>query len=87
MRRHIPKRDKEIALHMSLHHHLSDTKINNLLGIRPRTMRRVRKNYRETGSVVRTALCPGRPRELDGLEAKFLEGCVERQPDIMLSEL
>ena len=60
MRRHISKAEKEMALRMSLESFLSDTKIAEYTGIRPRTMRRLRKQFRETGEVVRTPVVSGR---------------------------
>ncbi|KAG1848883.1 hypothetical protein F4604DRAFT_1551487, partial [Suillus subluteus] len=51
------------------------------------SLRYLRKAYRETGEVVRTPVCAGRPRILDSLDANFLEACIERQPDILLTEM
>jgi len=39
------------------------------------------------GEVVRVPVCPGRPRLLDGLDARFVEACIERQLDTSLQEL
>ncbi|OAX41900.1 hypothetical protein K503DRAFT_431263 [Rhizopogon vinicolor AM-OR11-026] len=50
-------------------------------------MRYIRKTFLETGEVVRTPVCAGRPRILDSLDANFLESCIERQPDILLTEM
>ncbi|KAG2033536.1 hypothetical protein BDR03DRAFT_827241, partial [Suillus americanus] len=54
----------------------------------------LRKTYRETGEVVRTPICTGRPRILDSLDANmscclcsFLKACIERQPDILLTKM
>ncbi|KAG2066186.1 hypothetical protein BDR04DRAFT_958487, partial [Suillus decipiens] len=43
----------------------------------------------ETGEVVRTLVCAGRPRivDSDSLDANFLEACIERPPDILLTEM
>ncbi|KIL67439.1 hypothetical protein M378DRAFT_42894, partial [Amanita muscaria Koide BX008] len=87
MRRHIPKEYKEIVIHMSLNEGVSDRFICRYTGISQRAMKRLRKTYRETGEVVRMPLDAGRPRIIDSLDAMFLEGCIERQPDISLSEL
>ncbi|KIJ93419.1 hypothetical protein K443DRAFT_671877 [Laccaria amethystina LaAM-08-1] len=58
---------------MSLHCGLSDTKISEYTGIRPRTMRRLRKRFRVTGEVVKKPVVNGRPRLLNSLDATFLE--------------
>ncbi|KAF8876600.1 hypothetical protein CPB84DRAFT_411658 [Gymnopilus junonius] len=52
-------------------------------------MRRLRKTFRETGETVPVQVVQGRPRLLDALDAdvNFLEGLIERQPDMLLSEL
>ncbi|OAX32072.1 hypothetical protein K503DRAFT_702698 [Rhizopogon vinicolor AM-OR11-026] len=50
-------------------------------------MRYIRKTFRETGEVVRTPVCADRPRILNSLDAIFLESCIERQPDILLTEM
>ncbi|KAI0365358.1 hypothetical protein BV20DRAFT_938165 [Pilatotrama ljubarskyi] len=82
-RRHIPDEQKELILTMLAH--LSPKKIADVTGISARTIRRVRQTYRETGQVSRKPLVNGRPRELTGVE--YLESLIERQPDLMLSEL
>ncbi|EGN96714.1 hypothetical protein SERLA73DRAFT_140417 [Serpula lacrymans var. lacrymans S7.3] len=75
MRRHIPKEQKILAYELSCIHGLSDR----------HTISRIRKTFRDTGEVGHQPVCQGRPCALDGLE--FLEGCIERQPDMILSEL
>jgi hypothetical protein len=102
MRHHIPKEYKDLALHMSLNENVSDNDVHCYIGISPRAMRCLRKTYRETGETIRTPVSPGRPRLLDTLDAlvshsllclfsshisQFLEGCIERQPDMLLVEL
>ncbi|KAF8325604.1 hypothetical protein F5887DRAFT_829027, partial [Amanita rubescens] len=52
-----------------------------------RSLKRLRKTYRETGELVQVRVCDGRPRLLDSLDTAFIEGCIERQPDIYLKEL
>ncbi|KAF8961741.1 hypothetical protein BDZ97DRAFT_1759748 [Flammula alnicola] len=47
----------------------------------------LRKRFRETGEVVRKPVVSGCPRPLSSLDAMSLEGLVEQQPDIMLSEI
>ena len=51
MRRHIPKEHKEMALRMS-QKNVSDKKIRRYTGISERSLRYLRKTYRETGEVV-----------------------------------
>ncbi|KAG1848285.1 hypothetical protein F4604DRAFT_1528887, partial [Suillus subluteus] len=46
------------------------------------SLRYLQKAYRETGEVVRTPVCAGRPAS-----SIFLEACIERQPDILLTEM
>ncbi|KAH9011360.1 hypothetical protein EDB84DRAFT_1648685, partial [Lactarius hengduanensis] len=85
-RRHFSREIKEVALHMS-HQGMSDADIEEYLGISERSMRRLRATYLATGEVVRIPVCPGRPRLLDSLDSRFIEGCILRQPDISLEEL
>ncbi|KAJ3510040.1 hypothetical protein NLJ89_g4895 [Agrocybe chaxingu] len=87
MRRYISKEEKKIALRMSVESHLNDEEIAEYTGIRPRTMRRLRQQYRETGEIERKPVVSGRPRLLNALDATFLEALVERQPDILVSEI
>jgi len=61
MHRHIYKAEKEIALRMSLQSGVSDAKIAEYTGVRPRTMRGLRKRFQETGEVVRKPVVSGRP--------------------------
>jgi hypothetical protein len=68
MGRYIPKEHKQIALQMSLLN-MKDQMIRHYTGISERSMRYIRKTYRETGEVVRTPVCAGRPRILDSLDA------------------
>ncbi|KAI0746405.1 Homeodomain-like protein [Daedaleopsis nitida] len=87
MRRHISRELKELALRLSLHHRMSDKAIKSITGISIRTIKRLRQTYRQTGDLGWIPVSNGRPRALDGLDARFLEGCIERQPDAMLAEL
>ncbi|OJT10703.1 hypothetical protein TRAPUB_12796 [Trametes pubescens] len=87
MRRHIPKEVKDIALFMSFRHRLPDKEIRKYTGISIRALKRLRQTYLQTGETVRVPVCIGRPRQLDALDANFLEGCIERQPDLTLEEL
>ncbi|EGO30278.1 hypothetical protein SERLADRAFT_454620 [Serpula lacrymans var. lacrymans S7.9] len=79
MRRNIPKEQKILVYELSCIHGLSDRHVSHYLGISQRTIRRIRMTFRDTGVVGNQWSCA-----LDGLE--FLEGCIERQPDIILSE-
>ena len=67
--RYISREIKEAALKMS-QEGVSDNLIKQYLGISERAMRRLRATHRETGEVVRVPVCPGRPRALDGLDAR-----------------
>ena len=69
MRRHISKEMKEMALQMSLESGLGDIEIAEYTGIRPRTLRRIRKLFRETGEIENKPVVSGRPRLLDLLDA------------------
>ena len=73
-RRHIPKEYKEIAFYMSLQEDVDDNGIRRFTGISERSMRHLRKTYNETGEVVRTPVCPGRPRILYYYDLMFT-GC------------
>ncbi|KAG1843223.1 hypothetical protein C8R48DRAFT_550406, partial [Suillus tomentosus] len=86
MGRYISNERKQVALQMSLLN-VKDPTIRRYTGISERSLRYLRKVYRETGEVVRTPVCAGRPRILDSLDANFLEACIERQPDIYLTEM
>ncbi|KAG1750313.1 hypothetical protein EDD22DRAFT_751727, partial [Suillus occidentalis] len=83
---HISKEQKQIALQMSLLN-IQDPMIRCYTDISERSLRYMRKTFRETGEVVRTPVCAGRPRILDTLDANFLEACIEQQPDILLTEM
>ena len=70
MRRHIFKVEKEIALRMLLESRLSDVKISEYTGIRPRMISlRKLERFQETGEVVRKPVVNGRPRFLNSLDA------------------
>ncbi|KAJ8597102.1 hypothetical protein M405DRAFT_703078, partial [Rhizopogon salebrosus TDB-379] len=49
--------------------------------------RSMRKTFRETGEVVRTPVCASRPRISLDANMSYLESCIERQPDILLTEM
>ncbi|OAX39935.1 hypothetical protein K503DRAFT_39942 [Rhizopogon vinicolor AM-OR11-026] len=65
---HIRKERKQVALQMSLLN-VKDRTIHRYTGISERSMRYIRKTFRETGEIVRTPVCAGRPRILDSLDA------------------
>ena len=67
MGHHIPRERKEVALQMSVLG-LQDRTIRRYTGVSERSMRYLRKTFRETGEVVRVPLCTGRPRILDSLD-------------------
>lgn len=67
MRRHISKEVKEIAIDL-WQKVMDDEEIDATLGIRPRTMRRLRKLYTETGQVVQVPVVAGRPRLLSAMD-------------------
>lgn len=69
MWRHIPKEYKEIAMSLSLHHHLSDNQIRDYMGISPCTMKRLRKLFQDTGELVKIPVVQGRPQKLNSLDA------------------
>ncbi|KAH8977575.1 Homeodomain-like protein [Lactarius hatsudake] len=83
-RRFISQEIKEKAVQLSLRG-VADATIRECLGISQCTLRRLRQKFRQTGEVVQFPVCSGRPRLLDGLD--FIEGCIQRQPDMNLQEL
>ncbi|KAG1796096.1 hypothetical protein EV424DRAFT_1334281 [Suillus variegatus] len=68
MGRHISKERKQIALQMSVLG-IQDPIIRRYTGISERSLRYIQKTFRETGKVMRTPVCAGRPRVLDSLDA------------------
>ncbi|KAK7041106.1 hypothetical protein R3P38DRAFT_346857 [Favolaschia claudopus] len=79
-RRHIPKEQKDLIVVMA--HHKSATEIADETGISLRTVQRVLRKWRQTGSTVRIPIELGRPRILTALEVDYLEGLVLRTPDV-----
>ena len=69
MRRHIPKEHKELARDMIVLHHLDYETVSRLTNISVQSLGRLMQTYRESGGVTRPAVCAGRPRVLDGLDA------------------
>jgi hypothetical protein len=69
VRRHIPNETKELALSMSLQG-TSDLEIRKLTGISERSVKRLRRTHRNSGSVACKPVAPGRPRTLSSMEVK-----------------
>ena len=69
VRRHISNETKELALSMSLQG-TSDLEIRKLTGISERSVKRLRRTYRNSGSVACKPVAPGRPRTLSSMEVK-----------------
>jgi transposase len=69
VRRRISKETKELALSMSLQG-ISDLEIRELTGISERTVKRLRRTYRNSSSVVHKSVAPGRSRTLSLTEVK-----------------
>ncbi|KAI9060885.1 hypothetical protein FKP32DRAFT_1557665, partial [Trametes sanguinea] len=86
-RRHIPPEVKRVALRMERQPGMTRAKIRQYTGLAESTQRRVRALYMRTGEVTKTPLPAGRKRKLNAMDISFLEGCIERTPDITLQEL
>ena len=69
VRRHISNETKELALSMSLQG-MCDLEIRELTGISERSVKRLRRTYRNTGTVTHKPVAPGRPRTLTSMEVK-----------------
>ena len=69
VRRHISNETKELALSMSLQG-ICDLEIRELTGISERSVKRLRRTYRNTGAVSHKPVAPGRPRTLTSMEVK-----------------
>ncbi|KAF9228894.1 hypothetical protein BS17DRAFT_690481 [Gyrodon lividus] len=84
--RHIPQAAKEQIIVMSTH--MKASRIAEVTGISARTVRRTLNLWWKTGGVTaqQSLNKPGRPQKLNSLDI-FLEGCIERTPDIYLIEL
>ena len=68
-RRRIPNETKELALSMSLQG-ISDLEIRELTGISERSVKRLRRIYRNSGSAAQKSVAPGRPRTLSSVEVE-----------------
>ncbi|GBE86874.1 hypothetical protein SCP_1001160 [Sparassis crispa] len=84
-RRHIPRAVKETLVVLS--GHFKTSVIARTLDVNLRTVQRILQLAHRSGSVVRTPLRSGRPRILNGLDAAYLESCIERTPDLYFEEL
>ncbi|KAH9940660.1 hypothetical protein B0H21DRAFT_676921, partial [Amylocystis lapponica] len=86
-RRFIHPEVKRMTLQLANNPGMTRRKIRLLTGISERAQRRWKGIYDRTGDVIGRPLIAGRPRLLDAIDALFLEGCIERRPDIYVSEL
>jgi transposase len=100
-RRHIPRDRKELIVSLSARY--SPSNIARICNVSPRTVYRTLELWLRTGNIVNTPLVPGRPRTLNNLDIavscqhwvkctltfdpQYLEACIERTPDIYVSEL
>ncbi|KAF8893554.1 hypothetical protein BD779DRAFT_1506912 [Infundibulicybe gibba] len=66
---------------------LNPHEIAHYTGVSTRTVHRVLALWRDTGSVTRTPLQNGRPRLLTTSQVDYIEGLLERRPDMHLSEI
>jgi len=84
-RRHISKEVKEIIVRLT--HNFTAKETAGILEVSERTVRRVRHLAMTTGRVVSIPLEVGRRRVITGLDAAYLESCIEHTPDLFLREL
>ncbi|KAJ6571917.1 hypothetical protein B0H19DRAFT_935535 [Mycena capillaripes] len=84
---HIPPAQKWLVITMATHGCMKGPAIHDATGISVRTIYCILSTWRSTGKVVRVPLELGRPRILTALDVSFLEGLVERTPDIYTFEL
>ncbi|KAJ7025432.1 hypothetical protein C8F04DRAFT_926867, partial [Mycena alexandri] len=84
-RRHIPKEKKDLIVVMA--NHRTPQELADITYISERTIQRVLRNWHRTGSTVKVPVQAGRPRVLTALDVNFLEGLVQRTPDIYTWEL
>ncbi|KAJ6524183.1 Homeodomain-like protein, partial [Mycena capillaripes] len=84
--RHIPRAQKQLVVIMKANGSPRE-QIAEATGFHIRTVDRILSTWRATGKVARVPLQLGRPRILTSLDVLFLEGLVERTPDIYLFEL
>ncbi|KAG1839818.1 hypothetical protein DFJ58DRAFT_667500 [Suillus subalutaceus] len=82
---YISKERKQVALQMSLLN-IKDPMIRRYTGISERSLRYLRKAYWETGEVVRTPVITYSQYYIYVI-SQFLEACIKRQPDILLTEM
>ncbi|KAF8485265.1 hypothetical protein DFH94DRAFT_624763 [Russula ochroleuca] len=84
-RRHITPSVKQQLVTMSAY--ILPCEISHVTQISKRTVNRVLRLQRRTGSVLQRPLQAGRPRTLNGLDIAYLEACIEWTPDMYLQEL
>ncbi|KAJ7439423.1 hypothetical protein B0H11DRAFT_1691621, partial [Mycena galericulata] len=85
-RRHIATEQKDLIIIMAARR-TPGPAIAAATGIHLRTVRRTIATWRDTGRTLRIPLELGRPRILTALNISFLEGLIERTPDIYTFEL
>ncbi|KAI5981096.1 hypothetical protein EDD15DRAFT_2184751 [Pisolithus albus] len=89
VRRQISSDVKRIVVEMSQQADvpLTRAQIRSLTGVAESTQRRINALYRCTGEVAVRPIECGRRRVMHALDVMFLEGLVERRPDITLLEM
>ncbi|KAJ6524792.1 hypothetical protein B0H19DRAFT_877286, partial [Mycena capillaripes] len=83
--RHIPVEQKRLITTMA--NTMKPGKIAAVAHVDLSTVYRVLRTWRTTGKHVRIPLELGRPRILTTFEISYLEGLIQRTPDIYLVEL
>ncbi|KAF8835794.1 hypothetical protein BDN67DRAFT_1005692, partial [Paxillus ammoniavirescens] len=88
-RRHISDEVKNVIVTMSTHAEIPLTRkeIRVLTGVAESTQRRINALYRRTGQVSASPAANGRSRTLNAMDVSFLEGLIERWPDITFNEM
>ncbi|KAL4247973.1 Homedomain-like superfamily protein, partial [Pleurotus pulmonarius] len=83
--RFIHPEQKKLIITMSAT--MTPTQISKHTGISTRTIYRILEKWRHLRTVTLGSTAVGRPRELTHYDFDFIEGLVEQQPDIYLSEI
>ncbi|KIJ15200.1 hypothetical protein PAXINDRAFT_77660 [Paxillus involutus ATCC 200175] len=88
-RRHISDEVKNVIVTMSTQAEIPLTRkeIRALTGVAESTQRRINALYRRTGQVSAPPAVNGRSRTLNAMDVSFLEGLMERRPDITFNEM
>ncbi|KAJ7939022.1 hypothetical protein B0H13DRAFT_1446856, partial [Mycena leptocephala] len=79
-----PERKMAFAV---MSNHLGSGAIAQANGVSQRTVQRVTNLWKTKGLVYNKSLAVGRPRALSSSDVSYLEGLIERTPDLLLSEL